>query len=89
MTSDHLDAIKNQLDLEENDQLRRDIYTAYLENQETGANMIVEFATDVGIKADAKEVIEYLKNIDDDELDIEMTPDMLASVSGGFKDRPG
>ena len=47
--------------------------------------MIVGFAARMGIKADAEEVIEYLENIDDEEVDVEMTADMLGSVSGGGK----
>ena len=44
--------------------------------------MIVGFAAGIGIKADAKS-IEYLESIDDDEVDVEVTADMLVSVSGG------
>ena len=83
MASDHLDAIKNQLQLEKNDDFRQSAFVAFLEDKERGANMIVGFAADIGIKADAKEVIEYLESIDDDEVDVEVTADMLASVSGG------
>ena len=83
MTSDHLDAIKNQLQLEKNNDFRQSASVAFLEDKERGANMIVGFAADIGIKADAKEVIEYLENIDDDEVDVEMTPEMLALAVGG------
>ena len=85
MTSDHLDAIKNQLQLEKNDEFRQSAFVAFLEDKERGANMIVGFAADIGIKADAKEVIDYLENLPDDEIDVEMTPEMLAIVAGGGK----
>ena len=47
--------------------------------------MIIAFATDKGLKLDAtpSEVVDYLDNLDDDDTDIEMTPEMLTSVSGG------
>ena len=47
--------------------------------------MIIAFATDKGLKLDATstEVVDCLDNLDDDDIDIEMTPEMLASVSGG------
>ena len=35
MTSDHLDAIKNQLQLEKNDEFRQSAFVAFLENKES------------------------------------------------------
>ena len=47
--------------------------------------MIISFATDKGLKFDVTvdEVVNHLENLDE-EVDIEMTPEELASVSGGF-----
>ena len=69
----------------DNSNLKQSVVSAYLEEPERGANMIIAFATDKGLKLDAtpSEVVEYMDTLDDDELDIEMTPEMLASVSGG------
>ena len=86
MSQEQLDAIRNQLQLEENYDIRSRIYMKFLEDQEEGANMIIEFArVECGIKANAKDVIHYLENFDDEEVDVEMTPEVLASLSGGSK----
>ena len=47
--------------------------------------MIIAFATDKGLKLDATsdEVIDYLTNLDNDDIDIEMSPEVLAKVAGG------
>ena len=85
MSKEQLDAVKEQLLSEENKALRQSVFSAYLEEPERGANMIIAFATDKGLKLDATstEVVDYLDNLDDDDIDIEMTPEMLTSVSGG------
>ena len=85
MSNEQLDAVKDQLLSEDNSDFRQSVFSAYLEEPERGANMIIAFATDKGLKLDAtpSEVVEYMDTLDDDELDIEMTPEMLASVSGG------
>lgn len=80
-----LDAVKEQLLSEDNDDLRQSVYSAYLGEPERGANMIIAFATDKGLKLDAtpSEVVDYLDNLDHDDMDIEMTPEMLISISRG------
>ena len=85
MSKEQLDAVKEQLLSEENEALRQSVLSAYLEEPERGANMIIAFAADKGLKLDATstEVVDYLDNLDDDDIDIEMTPEMLASVSAG------
>ena len=49
--------------------------------------MIITFATDKGLKLDATadELVDHLENLDDDEddEDIELTPEMLADIAGG------
>ena len=88
MSKEQLDAVKDQLLSEDNEALKHSVFSAYLEEPERGANMIIAFATDKGLKLDAapSEIVDYLDNLNDDEIDIEMTPEMLASVSGGHAD---
>ncbi|QNI85066.1 hypothetical protein SynPROS71_01263 [Synechococcus sp. PROS-7-1] len=85
MSKEQLDAVKEQLLSKENESLKQSVFSAYLEEPERGANMIIAFATDKGLKLDATstEVVDYLENLDDDDIDIEITPEMLTSVSGG------
>ena len=85
MSKEQLDAVKDQLLSEDNSDLRQSVFSAYLEEPERGANMIIAFAIDKGLKLDTSpsEVIDYLEKLDGEDIDIEMTPEMLASVSGG------
>ena len=85
MSQEQLDATKEQLWSEDNDELRQSVFCAYLEAPERGANMIIDFANNKGLKVDATadEVVNYMEAMDDEEIDIEMTPEMMASVSGG------
>ena len=85
MPQEQLDAVKDQLLSEDNADLRQKVFGAYLEEPERGANMIIAFATDKGLKLDATpgEVVDYMEALDEEEIDIEMTPGMLGSVSGG------
>ena len=87
MSQEKLDAVKEQLLSEDNDDLRQSVFSAYLEEPERGAKMIIAFATDKGLKLEAttEEVVNYMDNLDDDDMDIEMTPEMLTSVSGAGK----
>ena len=86
MPQEQLDAVKDQLLSEDNADLRQKVFSAYLEEPERGANMIIAFATDKGLKLDATsdEVIDYLTNLDNDDIDIEMSPEVLAKVAGGW-----
>ena len=85
ISKERLDAVKEQLWSEDNDDLRQSVFCAYLEAPERGANMIIDFANNKGLKVDATadEVVNYMEAMDDEEIDIEMTPEMMASVSGG------
>ena len=76
MSQEQLDAVKEQLWSEDNDGLRQSVFCAYLEAPERGANMIIAFANNKGLKLDATadEVVEYMEAMDDEEIDIEMTP---------------
>ena len=50
MSKEQLDAVKDQLLSEDNSDLRQSVFSAYLEEPERGANMIIAFATDKGLK---------------------------------------
>ena len=85
MSQEQLDAVKDQLLSEDNADLRQSVFSAYLEEPERGANMIIAFATDKGLKLEAtpSEVVDYLESLDGEDIDIEMTPGVLAVVAGG------
>ena len=90
MSNEQLDAVKDQLLSEDNADLRQSVFSAYLEEPERGANMIIAFATDKGLKLDAtpSEVVDYIDNLDNDDIDIEMSPEVLAKVAGGLRSDP-
>ena len=85
ISNEQLDAVKDQLLSEDNSDLRQKVFGAYLEEAERGANMIIAFATDKGLKLDAtpNEVVDYIDNLDGEDIDIEMTPEILTKVAGG------
>ena len=49
--------------------------------------MIINFAREKGLKIDAstEDVIQTMNAMEDEDIDIEMTPEMLSSMSGGNK----
>ena len=85
MSKEQLDAVRDQLLAEQDNDLRKIFLNAFLEDAEKGAGMIANYAAEKGLKLDEspKEVIEYIGNIDNE--DIELTPEILAAVSGGGK----
>ena len=85
MSNEQLDAVRDQLMSDDNADLRQSIYMAFLGDAERGANMIIAFAKEKGLKLDAsaEDVVQAMNTMDDEDIDIEMTPEMLASVSGG------
>ena len=91
MSKEQLDAVKEQLLSEDNSDLRQSVFSAYLEEPERGANMIIAFATDKGLQLDAtpSEVVDFMDSLDDEDIDIEMTPEMLTSVAGGKRMKGG
>ena len=92
MSKEQLDAVRDQLLAEQDNDLRETFLNAFLEDAEKGAGMIINYAAEKGLKLDesTKEVIEYIGNIEREDIDIEMTPEMMASVSGGkFSSREG
>ena len=87
MSKEQLDAVRDQLLAEQDNDLRQTFLNAFLEDAEKGAGMIINYAAEKGLKLDEspKEVIEYIGSIDSEDIDIEMTPEMLAAVAGGTK----
>ena len=85
MSKKQLDDVRDQLLAEKDNDLRQTFLNAFLEDAEKGAGMIINYAAEKGLKLDesTKEVIEYIGNIESEDIDIEMTQEMLASVSGG------
>ena len=84
MLQEQLDAIRDQLMSDDNADLRQSIYCTFLKDAERGANMIIVFARDKGLELDAsaEDVVQAMNTMDDEDMDIEMTPEMLANVSG-------
>ena len=84
MLEEKFDAVWDQLMSDDNAEIREKIFSVCEEEAERGAEMIITFATDKGLKLDATadELVDHLENLDDDE-DIELTPEMLADVAGG------
>ena len=76
-------SIQRALQDDKNQDLRNSIYAAFLEDDERGASMIVAFAAESGVTLSTREVIDHLNSLDDEEIDVEMTAEMLASVAGG------
>ena len=91
MSKKQLDDVRDQLLAEKDDDLRQTFLNAFLEDNEKGASMLIDYAAKKGLKVDEspKEVIEYIGTIDGEDTDIEMSPEMLASVSGGKLDKDG
>ena len=83
MASEQIKAVQEMLSADEHQDLRTSIYAAFLEDEQRGANMIVAFAAERNITLGVDDVVTQLNALDDEEIDIEMTPEMLSSVSGG------
>ena len=82
MPSPEQNQVIAQLNLDENEELRAEIMKTYLDDETKGANLIVKFASEKGIAVNADDVLEYMEN-SDDEFDVELPPELLASVAGG------
>ena len=80
-------SIVEELQKDENSDLYSSICAAYLENEQRGATMIVSFASGCGIELGIDEVIDYIDEMDDDDWNIELTPEMLTSIAGGKRCR--
>ena len=86
MSKEQLDAVKEQILSEENSDLRQSIFKASLEDPKSAANIIITFAAEKGLQleATADDVIDYMNSSENDDVDVELTPEMLSSVSGGW-----
>ena len=86
MSKEQLDAVKEQILSEENSDLRQSIFKASLEDPKSAANIIITFAAEKGLQleATADDVIDYMNSSGNDDVDVELTPEMLSSVSGGW-----
>ena len=84
MPSPEQKEIIEELNLDENEQLRTEILTTYLDDETAGANMIVKFASDRGVTIAAEDIVDYMET-SDDEFDVEIPMELLTSVAGGSK----
>ena len=57
--------------------------TGYLEDQKLGADLIIAFGAKQGITLNQEQVIAFLDEMDEEELDIELPPEMLISITSG------
>ena len=78
-----LKAISDQLNEDEHAALRSEIFQLYLKDAPAGAGMIVEFAKQRGMTVGVDVLMDYIEAIEDDEMDMELTTENLASVAGG------
>ena len=85
--STKIDPIVEELKKDENSDLYSSICAAYLEDEQRDAQMIVSFASERGMDLGTDEVTAYINEMDDDDWDIELTPEMLTSVAGGKRCR--
>ena len=83
MAPAELKAISDQLNEDEHAALRSEIFQLYLKDAPAGAGMIVEFAKQRGVMVGVDAVVDYIEAMDDDEMDVELTTENLASVAGG------
>ena len=83
MASAELKAISDQLNEDEHEPLRGEIFQLYLKDAQAGAGMIVEFAKERGVSVGVDAVMEFIEAMDDDEMDVELTAENLASIAGG------
>ena len=85
MTTTALQQIQEVLQRDKHQDLRTSIYSAFLQNEQLGANMIVAFAAEHGVCLSATDVVAHLADMDDEEIDVELTPELLSTAAGGSK----
>ena len=81
--SSQVKTVIDQLLTDEHEDLRNSVMAAYLEDDKRGADLIIAFAAKQGITLNQEEVIAFVDDVDEDEWDIELTPEMLTSIAGG------
>ena len=85
MATEQIQKVQEMLSADEHQDLRTSIYAAFLEDEQRGANMIVAFAAERDITLGVDDVVAQLNALDDEQIDIEMTPEMLSNVAGSSK----
>ena len=85
MTTTALQHTQEVLQRDEYQDLRTSIYSAFLQDEQLGANMIVAFAAEHGVCLSATDVVAHLADMDDEEIDVELTPELLSTAAGGNK----
>ena len=81
MASEQIKTIQEMLSADEHLDLRSSIYSAFLEDEQRGANMIVALAAERDISLGPEVVVAQLNVLDDEDIDIKMTPEMLSNVA--------
>ena len=77
--------VQEMLGADEHQGSRTSIYSAFLVDEQRGANMIVSFAAEKGIILSTQDVINQWNSFDDDDIDVELTPEMLTNAAGVAK----
>ena len=84
LTTSKLQMVSELLNDDQNADIRSQIFSTYLEDSHAGADKIIEFANKNGIdKLVRSEVIAYIDEMDEDEFDVELSVENLASIAGG------
>ena len=84
MIAPKLQMVSELLNDDQNADIRSQIFSTYLEDSSAGADKIIEFANKNGIeKLGRSEVIAYIDEMDEDEFDVELSVENLASIAGG------
>ena len=81
--SSQVKTVIDQLLTDEHAELRKSVMASYLEDASRGADLIIAFGAKQGITLNQEEVIAFIDEMDEDALDIEVGPEMLASIAGG------
>ena len=85
--SSQVKSVIDQLLTDEHEDLRNSVMASYLEDASRGADLIIAFGAKQGITLNQEEVIAFIDEMEEDEWDIELTPEMLTSISGGKRGR--
>ena len=75
--------IIDQLLIVEHEDLRNSVMAAYLEDASRGVDLIIAFGAKQGVTLNQEEVIAFIDEMDKEEFDIELPPEILTSISGG------
>ena len=81
--SSQVKTVIDQLLTDDHADLRNSVMASYLEDASRGADLIIAFGAKQGITLNQEEVIAFVDEMEKDELNIELPPEMLTSVAGG------